>query len=101
MKIELTYLQLVLIGMGVGFILGLIPLILGLIKGKKKLAILGLVASIAAGTIQSLLALITVIVFIWLILRKPAENNPVKVETVNQNPIDVSVKDPENQVSGD
>jgi SNF family Na+-dependent transporter len=101
MKIELTYLQLVLIGMGVVFILGLIPLILGLIKGKKKLAILGLVASIAAGTIQSLLALITVIVFIWLILRKPAENNPVKVETVNQNPIDVSVKDPENQVSGD
>ena len=105
MKIELTYLQLTLIGMGVGLILGLIPLILGIIKGKKKLAIWGLVASIAAGTIQSLLALITVIVFIWLILRNAAETKPVQVEVVNENPTDVAVKDsenlPENQISAD
>jgi hypothetical protein len=96
MKIELTYLQLLLIGMGVGFILGLIPLILGMVKGKKKLAIWGLVASIAAGTIQSLLALITVIVFIWLILRKPAETEPAKAEVINENPVDDSVKTAEN-----
>ena len=95
MKIELTYLQLLLIGMGVGLILGLIPLILGLIKGRKKLAVWGLVASIAAGTIQSFLALITVIVFVWLILRKSAEAEPVKVEVVDENPIDAAVKDSE------
>jgi hypothetical protein len=96
MKIELTYLQLLLIGMGVGLILGLIPLILGLIKGRKKLAIWGLAASIAAGTIQSVLSLITVIVFIWLILRKSAETKPVEIEVVNKNPLDVQVKDSEN-----
>jgi hypothetical protein len=67
-----------------------------MVKGKKKLAIWGLVASIAAGTIQSLLALITVIVFIWLILRKPAETEPAKAEVINENPVDDSVKTAEN-----
>jgi len=101
MKIELTYLQMTLIGMGVGLVLGLIPLILGIIKGKKKLAVWGLVASIAAGAAWSLFSLITIIVFIWLILRKPAAAKPaaveaVETEAVNENPIDASVKDSEN-----
>ena len=100
MKIELTYLQLLLIGMAVGFILGLIPLTLGFIKGRKKLAFWGLIASVAAGTIQSLLALITVIVFVWLILRKPVETKPVEAEAtesevVNETPVDAAVKDSE------
>jgi hypothetical protein len=101
-KIELTYFQMILIGMGVGLVLGLIPLILGIVKGKRKLAIWGFVASIAAGAAWSVLSLITVIVFIWLILRKPSEAKPVQVEIVNENPIDISVKDsensPENQI---
>ena len=105
MKIELTYLQLLLIGMGVGLILGLIPLILGLVKGKKKLGLIGLVASIVAGTIQSLLSLVTVIVFIWLILRNSAETEPAEAGTVNENLVDETVKEsenlPENQTSGD
>ncbi|GEM_PF-1148279 len=96
MKIEFTYLQLTLIGMGVGLVLGLIPLILGIIKGKKKLAIIAFLASIAAGAAWSLFSLVTIIVFIWLILRKPAENNPVEAAAVNENPTDVSVKDSEN-----
>jgi Na+/melibiose symporter-like transporter len=95
-KIELTYFQMILIGMGVGLVLGLIPLILGIVKGKRKLAIWGFVASIAAGAAWSVLSLITVIVFIWLILRKPSEAKPVQDEIVNENPIDVSVEDSEN-----
>ena len=100
-RIELTYLQMTLIGMGVGFILGLIPLILGIIKGKKKPALWGFVASIAAGAVWSLLALVTMIVSVWLILRKPVQ----KVEVATENPVDVPVKDSsissENPVSGD
>ena len=95
-RIELTYLQMTLIGMGVGFVLGLIPLILGIAKGKKKLALWGFVASIGTGAVWSILSLLTAIVFIWLILRKSAEANPVQVETANENPSDAAVKDSEN-----
>jgi hypothetical protein len=95
-RIELTYLQMTLIGMGVGLILGLIPLILGIVKGRKKLAVWGFFASIAAGAAWSLFSLVTVIIFSWLILRKTAEAKPVQVEVVNETPIGVSVKDTEN-----
>jgi len=81
-----------LIGMGIGFVLGLIPLILGIAKGKKKLALWGFVASVGTGAVWSVLSLLTAIVFVWLILRNPVQ----KVEVVNENPIDVSVKDSEN-----
>lgn len=91
-RIELTYLQMTLIGMGIGFVLGLIPLILGIAKGKKKLALWGFVASVGTGAVWSVLSLLTAIVFVWLILRNPVQ----KVEVVNENPIDVSVKDSEN-----
>ena len=61
----------VLIGLAVGAVFGLIPLALGLYKGKKKLALLGFVISAAAGAIWSLLALVPVIVFSILIMRNP------------------------------
>lgn len=95
-KIEITYTQMILFGLGIGFVLGLIPLILGLVKGKKNLALWGFFASIAAGAAWSLLSLITVIVFIWLILRKPTKPVFVQVEVVDNKPIDVSVKESEN-----
>ncbi len=69
-KIEVTYLQMVLIGIGIGAVLGLIPLVLGIIKGKKKLALWGFVASIAGGAVWSLLSIVVVSVFVWLILKK-------------------------------
>ncbi len=72
-RIEVTYSQMVLIGLGVGLILGLVPLGLGLYKGKKKLALIGFVVTIAAGALWSLFSLITVLVFVWLILRNPSE----------------------------
>lgn len=89
-KIELTYSQMIMIGMGVGLVLGLIPLILGIAKGKKKLAVWGFAASILAGAAWSLFSLVTVIVFIWLILRKPKVEEPAAAEISS-----------ENQVSGD
>ncbi len=88
-KIELTYLQMTLIGMGVGLVLGLIPLVLGFVKGKKNLAIWGFFASIAAGAAWSLFSLVAVIVFIWLILRKPNA-----VESANpENPAETRISD--------
>lgn len=90
-KIEITYFQMTLIGIGVGFVLGLIPLVLGIIKRKKKLALWGFVASIAVGAAWSLFSLITVIVFVWLILR-----NPVKTETVNEDQNDLTAENSEN-----
>jgi len=97
-KIELTYFQMVLIGIAVGFVLGLIPLVLGIIKGKKKLALWSFVASIAAGAAWSLFSLITVIVFVWLILRKPVETKSVGVEAVSKSPVDAgAVENSENQ----
>lgn len=71
-KIEITYSQMILIGLGIGFVLGLIPLALGIYKGKKKLAVIGFVVSIAVGAMWSLFSLIAVLVFVWLILRNPA-----------------------------
>lgn len=72
-KFEVTYFQMVLIGLGVGLVLGLIPLGLGFYKGKKKLALIGFLVSILAGALWSLFSLITVLVFVWLILRSPSE----------------------------
>lgn len=69
-QIEVTYLQMVLIGVGVGAVLGFVPLVLGIIKGKKKLALWGFVASIAGGAVWSLLSIVVVSVFVWLILKK-------------------------------
>lgn len=72
-RYEVTYLQMVLIGLGVGLILGLIPLGLGYYKGKLKLGVVGLLVSVAAGAAWSLFSLIAVLVFVWLILRNPAD----------------------------
>jgi hypothetical protein len=95
-QIELTYFQMTLIGMGVGLVLGLIPLILGIVKGKIKLAVGGLFASIAAGAIWSVISLLTVIVFIWLIVRKTPETNIVKDEILGENSTNAIIENPQN-----
>ena len=69
-------------------------------------AFLGFVLTVLAGTFFSLLgALPVAAVFIWLILRKPAETQPVQVDAVDEKPTDDSVKDAEssseNQTTGD
>lgn len=71
--ITVNFWVLVLIGVGVGVVLGLIPLILGFVKGKRNLGFYGFTASTVGGAISSILSLIVVGIFIWLILKKPNE----------------------------
>jgi hypothetical protein len=62
----------VLINTGVGFVLGLIPLICGIIKGKARNGILGLVCSTIGGAILGIvLAIPAAAISTWLILRDP------------------------------
>jgi ABC-type tungstate transport system substrate-binding protein len=69
MKIQLY--ELIYLGTAVGFVAGLIPLVLGLIKKKAKYGILGLLCSTIGGLILGIYLILPVlIVFIWLILRK-------------------------------
>jgi len=70
--------QLFLIGMAfgavTGFVFGLIPLFLGIKRGKRRLGIIGflvcLVGGAGAGLIVSIPALL---IFTWLIVRKSRE----------------------------
>ena len=67
---------LTLIGIGVGVVFGLVPLIYGRIKGKARLGMIGFVVSIVSGAIWSILPLFVMLTFVFLILR-----NPKPVET--------------------
>lgn len=54
-----------------GILLGLIPFFLGRSRGKASLGNWGLLATIIAGAISPLGALIAVGIFVWLIVKKP------------------------------
>ncbi len=97
MPTQITLYQLLIVGAITGFVLGLIPLGLGFVKQNRKYGIIGFILTIIGGTFFSLLGALPVAsVFTWLVLRKPAEDKPVEVKIVNENPIDVAVKDSEN-----
>lgn len=71
MPTQITINQLLIVGAIAGFVVGLVPLILGISNGKRKFGILGFLLSLVAGTIFSLLGAIPVAgIFTWLILRK-------------------------------
>ena len=61
---------LTLIGIGIGVLFGLVPLIYGRMKGKPNLGLTGFLSCIAAGAIWSVLPLITMLVFTFLIIRR-------------------------------
>ena len=113
MKLSWTEFGLI-IGIICGVIFGLALLITGFIKKKVKFGILGFVLSMIVSPVGLIGILPVFAMFLWLILRKPVEAEPVRTESAdedptdastNENPVDVSVKDsetsPENQVSGD
>ncbi|MEJ7622422.1 MAG: hypothetical protein WKF34_00360 [Pyrinomonadaceae bacterium] len=58
-------------GMGLGLLLGLLPLIFGFRRRHRNLGIAGLVASAAAGAVSPLLSLLTAVVFLVVILTRP------------------------------
>ena len=69
---NMTMTQTILFGAAVGLVVGLVPLICGIVKGKAKLGIMGFAASIVGGSIFALLLAAPVsAVFTWLIFRKP------------------------------
>lgn len=68
---KITYFDLVVFGAILGYILGFIPLIFGIVRQKIRLGIFGLVLTILAGSLASfILALPMVAIFVWLITRK-------------------------------
>ena len=67
----------ILFNAGVGFVLGLVPLIIGLVKGQRRYGILGLVVSTIGGAILGvILAIPAVIIFTWLILGRSKSAGP-------------------------
>jgi hypothetical protein len=59
-----------LIPAGVGFLLGLVPLVAGFIKGKVRLGVFGLIASTLGGALLGfILSIPAMAVFTWLIVR--------------------------------
>lgn len=80
-EIKLTYYDLILINTAIGFVLGLIPLVLGFFKKKIKLGLFGIIGSVIGGTILGIfLAIPITIIFSWLIVKK--EKN---IEVVSDN----------------
>lgn len=53
-----------------GILIGLIPFILGRRRNQQRLGTYGLIASIVAGALSPLAAIIAAAVFSWLIVRK-------------------------------
>lgn len=60
----------ILINAGVGFLIGLVPLVVGFTKKEKRLAFLGLVCCGLGGAVLGIiLSLPLAAIFTWLILR--------------------------------
>lgn len=74
-EIELTYrefyIYVIIGGAIVGALLGLIPLLLGRRRNKGRLGMYGFIASIVAGAIAPLLAIVVVAIFSWVIVKQP------------------------------
>jgi hypothetical protein len=72
-----------LINAAIGLVIGLIPLITGIVKKKVRLGVYGLLASTVGGALLGLLLSIpAAVIFMWLILKKPTA--PVS----SQDPLD-------------
>lgn len=62
----------VLINVGIGLVLGLIPLTIGLIKGRAKYGVFGFAACLVGGAILGVFLSIPACVFFsWLAIRQP------------------------------
>ena len=59
----------VIVGVILGALFGLVPLLLGRRRNKARLGMYGFVASIVAGALTPILSLIVVAIFSWMIVR--------------------------------
>ena len=94
-EIEITYRELylyVIIGGAIlGALLGLIPLVLGRRRNKARLGLYGFLASIVAGALAPLFAILVVAIFAWVITRDGAAHTngadgPADGATSNSDP---------------
>ncbi len=84
-----AYFYLALIHAGIGFILGLIPLLVGIYKKKVKLGVLGLLVAVIGGALLGFLGSIPAMaIFTWLILRDQIKPEPAKPSTDDQQATD-------------
>ena len=83
-----------LFGAGVGFIFGLVPLVLGVVKKNLKYGVAGFVLSIiSGGLVWSLLAIAISVVFSWLVVSK---NKSVEVVAADGATTAISAENAEN-----
>jgi len=75
----LIYILLVDIALGVLF--GLIPLILGIRRDRRRLGLYGFVASIVGGALTPLVSIVAVAIFSWLIIKKKSGEPAASTET--------------------
>ena len=59
-----------LIPVGIGFLLGLVPLAAGIFKGKIRLGVIGLIATTLGGALLGvILSIPAMAIFTWLVVR--------------------------------
>ena len=76
-------------GLVFGAVIGLIPLLFGIRRGRRNLGIIAFILTIIDSGISPLLGLITMVIFTVIILFQKKE--PLEVRVVNENPIGVSI----------
>ncbi|HEY2846269.1 MAG TPA: hypothetical protein VGI80_00540 [Pyrinomonadaceae bacterium] len=65
-----------ILGAIIGFLLGLVPLALGLKRGQRRLAIIGFLCCLIGGAMASvILSIPSLIIFTWLIVRASRKNS--------------------------
>lgn len=70
-----------LINAAIGFVLGLVPLGFGFIRGQRKLGILGILTSTIGGAILGIfLSVPAMAIFTWLVVRRSHPDAPADHE---------------------
>lgn len=84
------YLYVLIGGAILGALFGIIPLVLGRRRDKRRLGFYGFLASIVGGAIAPLLAVVITAIFSWLIVRKkPVGSDPGPDSTSGNNDLTV------------
>ena len=75
--IRINFYDIALMGAALGFLVGLIPLVLGILKKKAKYGVIGLIGSTIGGGLLGLFLSVPIVgICIWLILRKEVDIVP-------------------------
>lgn len=92
-----AFIYVVVINAVIGFVLGLIPLLLGYFYKQLRMGIIGILTATIGGSVLGIFASIpATIIFTWLIFSRS------KIKSIeNKDPIDVSTDDPNNTPSNE